>query len=131
MMTMPLLTRTLIELHATGKIKLLAVTSPKRLSIAPDIPTAIEAGVPKMIAGEFFYLFAPAGTPLPILQQSERHVARAALTDDDFKKKLEGAGFDPLFAGGLDDTRKPLRGRARPLATDRAKPPAPRSTDST
>lgn len=104
-MTIPLLTRTLTELHATGKIRLLAVTSPKRLSIAPEIPTAIEAGVPNMTAAEYFYLFAPAGTPAPILQRLN-DTTRAALTDAEFKKKLEGAGFDPIFAGGLDETRK-------------------------
>jgi tripartite-type tricarboxylate transporter receptor subunit TctC len=105
MMTVPLLTRTLVELHASEKIKLLAVSAPKRLGIAPEIPTAIEAGVPKMTAGEFFYLFAPAGTPMPILQKLN-DIARAALTDGAFRTKLEGAGFDPMFAGNLDDTRK-------------------------
>ncbi|MGH6739501.1 MAG: Bug family tripartite tricarboxylate transporter substrate binding protein, partial [Bradyrhizobium sp.] len=104
LMTVPLLTPTLTELHATGKIKLLAVSAPKRLSIAPEIPTAIEAGVPKMVAGEYFYVFAPAGTPLPILQQLNG-IARAALTDGAFKKRLEGAGFDPLFAGDLAATK--------------------------
>jgi tripartite-type tricarboxylate transporter receptor subunit TctC len=104
MMSLPLVSHTLIELHATGKIKIVAVTSPKRLNIAPDIPTAIEAGVPKMVAGEFFYLFAPAGTPEPILEQLN-NVARAALTDEAFKKKLEGAGFDPLFSGDLAATK--------------------------
>ena len=78
LMTMPLVTRTLVELHDTGKIKLLAVTAPKRLDVAPDIPTAIEAGVPNMIAAEFFYLFAPAGTPVPVLQYAQRHLARGA-----------------------------------------------------
>ena len=105
MMTVPLLTRTLTELHSTGKIRLLAVTAPKRLRIAPDIPTAIEAGVPNMTAAEFFYLFAPAGTPTPILERLN-DTARAALTDDAFKMRLEGAGFDPMFAGGLAETRK-------------------------
>ena len=103
-MTVPLLTRNLAELHAAGKIRLLAVTAPKRLSIAPDIPTAIEAGVPNMTAAEFFYLFAPSGTPAPILQQLN-DIARVALTDHEFQKKLLAAGFDPMFAGGLDETR--------------------------
>jgi len=104
MMTVPLLTRNLVELHEAGKINLLAVTSPKRLAIAPGIPTAIEAAVPNMVAAEYFYVFAPAGTPPPILQHLN-DIARAALTDDAFRQKLLGAGFDPLFAGGLDETR--------------------------
>ena len=104
-MTVPLITRSLVELHDTGKIKLVAVSAPKRLNIAPNIPTAIEAGTPGMIAAQYFYLFAPAGTPMPILQKLN-DVSRAALTDNAFKARLEGAGFDPLFAGGLVETRK-------------------------
>jgi len=104
MMTVPLITRNLVDLHDAGKIRLLAVTTSHRLSIAPSIPTAIESGVPNMIAGEFFYLFAPSGTPTAIVQRLN-DVARAALTDDEYKTKLVGAGFDPMFAGGLDETR--------------------------
>ena len=36
---------------------------------APDIPTAIEAGLPGMIAGNFNGLFAPAGVPKPIIDR--------------------------------------------------------------
>jgi tripartite-type tricarboxylate transporter receptor subunit TctC len=118
LMTMPLVTRTLVGLHHSGKIKLLAVTAPKRLNVAPDIATAIEAGVPQMIAAEYFYLFAPAGTPLPVLQHVN-DLTRVALTDDEFKAKLEGSGFDPLFAGGLAETRRQFeaeRARWLPIA---------------
>ena len=104
MMTMPLLTHTLMELHASGRIKILAITSTKRLGVAPDIPTAIEAGVPSMVAAEYFYLFAPAGTPISILTQlnddfrcgpDRRRIPTEALV----------AGFDPLFSGDLTETR--------------------------
>jgi tripartite-type tricarboxylate transporter receptor subunit TctC len=104
-MTATLITRNLVELHEAGKIKLLAVSAPQRIGIAPDIPTAIEAGTPNMIAAQFFYLFAPAGTPAPIVQKLN-DLSRTALTDATFKAKLESAGFDPHFAGGLEETRK-------------------------
>lgn len=104
LMAAPLLTPTLTELHTSGKIKMLAVNASKRSNVAPDIPTATEAGVPKMVAGEFFYLFAPAGTPTPILQHLNE-VARVALNDSAFRQKLEGAGFDPLFSGDLAATK--------------------------
>ncbi len=113
-MTMPLVTVTLAELHATGKIKLLAVTSPQRLDVVPDVPTAIEAGVPNMVAAEFFYLFAPTGTPEQVLHHLN-NTARAALTDDAFKNKLKNAGFDPQFAGNLDATRRMFEIRAGAL----------------
>src|SRR5438105_4384375 len=41
---------TLIDLHRAGKVRILAVTSRRRLQVAPDIPTAIEAGLPGMVA---------------------------------------------------------------------------------
>ena len=116
-MTMPLVTRTLVELHNTGKIKLLAVTSPKRLDVAPDMPTAIEAGVPNMVAAEFFYLFAPAGTPVPVLQHLN-DIARAALTDDEFKKKLANAGLRPAVHRRPRCQPPAVRIRARALAAD-------------
>jgi tripartite-type tricarboxylate transporter receptor subunit TctC len=104
-MTVPLITRNLVELHEAGKIKLLAVSAPQRIGIAPNIPTSIEAGTPNMIAAQYFYLFAPSGTPVPILQKLN-DISRAALTDAAFRAKLENAGFDPQFAGGLEETRK-------------------------
>jgi tripartite-type tricarboxylate transporter receptor subunit TctC len=103
-MTVTLVTRNLVELHEAGKIKLLSVSAPRRIGIAPNIPTSIEAGIPNMIAGQFFYLFAPAGTPVPIVQKLN-DLSRTALTDATFKAKLESAGFDPHFAGGLEETR--------------------------
>ena len=42
----PAVTGPLLELHRTGKLRILAVTSPARLIAAPDIPTAVEAGSP-------------------------------------------------------------------------------------
>jgi tripartite-type tricarboxylate transporter receptor subunit TctC len=51
----------LIEFHRAGKVRILAVNAPTRIKAAPDIPTAIEAGLPDMIAGNLNGLFAPAG----------------------------------------------------------------------
>jgi len=68
MMT-PNVTGQLLELHNAGKIRILAVTSPTRLKGAPEIPTAIEAGIPDMIAQLFNGLFAPVGTPKPIIDK--------------------------------------------------------------
>ena len=42
-----------IELNRTGKLRVLAVTSPARLIGAPDIPTAVEAGLPGMVSQNF------------------------------------------------------------------------------
>ncbi len=53
----------LLELHRAGKVRILAVNATARIKAAPDIPTAIEAGLPGMIAGNLNGLFAPAGVP--------------------------------------------------------------------
>src|SRR4029078_10522915 len=55
-MMSPNVTGQLLEFHNTGKIRILAVNSPTRLKAAPDIPTAIEQGVPHMI-GQLFVVY--------------------------------------------------------------------------
>ena len=67
----------LLELHRTGKVRILAVTSAAQIKAAPDIPTAIEAGLPGMIAGNLNGLFAPAGVPRAIIDRSPTRPARS------------------------------------------------------
>lgn len=52
-----------------GKVKAYAITSRKRFSLAPDIPTASEAGLPAFEATTWFAMFAPALTPQPIIKR--------------------------------------------------------------
>ncbi|MFN0304436.1 MAG: Bug family tripartite tricarboxylate transporter substrate binding protein [Burkholderiales bacterium] len=56
------------DLHRTGKVRILAVTTANRSAIAPDIPTARET-VQGMIAINFFGLFVPARTPQPVIEK--------------------------------------------------------------
>ena len=58
----------LLQFHRTGKVRILAIAANKRLAAAPDIPTAIEAGLPGMVAANFNGLFAPAGVPKDIIK---------------------------------------------------------------
>ncbi len=53
----------LLAFHRAGKIRILAITWTKRIKAAPDIPTAIEAGLPGMVAANLNGVFAPAGLP--------------------------------------------------------------------
>jgi tripartite-type tricarboxylate transporter receptor subunit TctC len=87
-------TSQVLELHRSGKIRVLAVTSPTRITAAPDIPTAVEAGLPGMIAQNFVGLFAPAGMPNAIVVQIS-DVTRRATADDEFRQKLIASGFEP------------------------------------
>lgn len=93
-LAMPNLTGQVLKLHEAGKLRLLAVTTPRRLAAAPDIPTAVEAGLPGMIAQNFTALFAPAHTPAAIVEQIAR-ATRASMSDPEFRRQLVASGFEP------------------------------------
>jgi tripartite-type tricarboxylate transporter receptor subunit TctC len=66
----PLAFETMLALQPhvrAGTLRALAVTSPRRSAIMPDVPTTAEAGFPSLVADNSYALFAPAGTPVPIL----------------------------------------------------------------
>src|SRR5262245_60889982 len=67
-----------LELHGAGKMRILAVTSPKRLAAAPDVPTASEQGQPRLTVTGTIGLLVPAGTPPRIIKQIS-DATRAAL----------------------------------------------------
>src|SRR5262245_3958219 len=68
-MVIPATNGQLIELHRTGKLRIRAVATPERPLGAPEIPTAIEAGVPNLITQNLLSLVAPTGTPKAIVDQ--------------------------------------------------------------
>jgi tripartite-type tricarboxylate transporter receptor subunit TctC len=68
-MIIPAMTGQVLEFHRTGKLRLLAITNPARLPVAPEIPTAVEAGVPGLVAQQVLGLFAPAATSKEIVRQ--------------------------------------------------------------
>ena len=83
-----------IELHNAGKIKILAVTSPSRLFVAPEIPTAVESGVPGLVVFVFIGLFAPRGTPKPVIDHIAQ-ASRTAMAEPAYQQKLLNAGYRP------------------------------------
>lgn len=83
-----------ISLHRAGKIRVLAITTPRRTPAAPDIPTAVEAGVPGCIALNFAALFAPAGTAKPIVEKIAK-ATQDAMNNPKFIEILSASGFDP------------------------------------
>jgi tripartite-type tricarboxylate transporter receptor subunit TctC len=70
-----------------GNLRPLAVTMKARSPMLPDVPTLAEAGVPDVLAGSWFGLLAPAGTPTPIVKKLESEVRRIVATDD-FKARM-------------------------------------------
>ena len=94
----------LLEFHRSGRVRILAVASTARMKAAPDIPTAIEAGLPGMVAGNLNGLFAPAGVPKAIVDQIA-DATRKAVADAEFQEILLKSGFEPILDSGPDATR--------------------------
>jgi len=88
------ITGQVLQWHQEGKLRIVAVATPARLIAAPDIPTAVEQGLPGMIAQSFFGLFAPAGTPNAIIAQIS-DATRTAMADHEIREKLIASGFEP------------------------------------
>lgn len=77
-----------------GKLRPLAVTTARRSPELPDVPTVAEAGVPGYEATSWFGMFAPAGTPAPIVAKLNGALVKV-LADPEVKKKLAEQGAEP------------------------------------
>ena len=89
----------LIDFHRVGKVRILAVAAQERLRTAPDIPTAIEAGLPGMVAANLNGLFAPAGVAPAIVDQIAQ-ATRKLMADEAFGRLLVASGFEPTAQSG-------------------------------
>ena len=77
----------------SGKLRPIAVTTAKRSPELPDVPTIAEAGVPGYEATSWFGMFAPAGTPKPVLDKLHAALIKV-LNQADVKKKIAEQGGD-------------------------------------
>jgi tripartite-type tricarboxylate transporter receptor subunit TctC len=80
-------------LIADGKLRALAVTSPKRLSLLPDVPTMVESGYPDFVVRAFFGLAAPSGTPTPIVDKLNATI-NAEMTSSEMQTTLKRLGAE-------------------------------------
>jgi tripartite-type tricarboxylate transporter receptor subunit TctC len=101
------ITGSILALHQAGQIRILAVATDHRLSAAPDIPTTAEAGFPDLIAQLFVGVFAPTGTPQPVIDDLAK-VSQQAVADKSFQEKLQDAGFESVVDFGPQRTTKYL-----------------------
>jgi len=83
-----------LPLVKAGKLRALAVTGPQRSPAAPDVP-AIAETVPGYAMTSWIGVFAPAGTPRPIVDRLQREIAKA-LTDPKIKEQLVSQAADPV-----------------------------------
>jgi tripartite-type tricarboxylate transporter receptor subunit TctC len=77
-----------------GKLKALAVTTPQRAASLPDVPTMAESGLPGFDVSTWFGVFAPAGTPAPIVSRLNQTLT-AALKTPEMRERLARMGAEP------------------------------------
>lgn len=75
------------SLADAGKLKIIAVTTPKRVAIAPNLPTMMESGVPNFQMSSWQAVYAPKGTPKPVVQRLNAEIVKI-LHMPDVKEKL-------------------------------------------
>ncbi|WP_204378203.1 Bug family tripartite tricarboxylate transporter substrate binding protein [Tardiphaga robiniae] len=80
--------------HNAGMYCALAVLSEERLPQLPDVPTFKELGFPSIVGATWFAVFAPAGTPQPVLNRLSAAITRIVKTPE-FAKKMEPIGNQP------------------------------------
>jgi tripartite-type tricarboxylate transporter receptor subunit TctC len=89
---------TAMPLVEAGKLVALATTGAKRASIAPDLPTMAEAGMPDFDTNIWFGLMAPAGTPKDIIDKLAKAVPEAMASNEAIAA-VRSQGLEPLTGG--------------------------------
>ena len=84
-----------LPLVREGKLRALAVTSLRRSSAAPEIPTLAESGYRDFQATNWYGLFAPAGTPAAFIQKLHLEITKA-LAAADLRSKLTDLGMEVI-----------------------------------
>jgi tripartite-type tricarboxylate transporter receptor subunit TctC len=80
-----------------GELRALCVNADHRLPLLPDVPTAAEAGLPGFRTYNWYALFAPLGTPEPIIARLNDALAKALATPE-AKKQFEDIGVEPVVS---------------------------------
>ncbi|MFT3718864.1 Bug family tripartite tricarboxylate transporter substrate binding protein [Pseudorhodoferax sp.] len=84
-----------LSMIRAGKVRVLAIATPERLAILPDVPTMAEAGVPGFEAYAWQVLVGPAGLPAPVVERLNQDLG-AALAHAETRAKLEEIGIQPM-----------------------------------
>ena len=88
---------TMLELHRAGRIRILAVTNPKRVGTMPDVPTFAELKLPSLTYTEWYGFFASRHTPAAAVQRWDDMV-REAVTSPRMAQAAEQLALQPLAA---------------------------------
>lgn len=94
-----------------GKLRVLALTSAKRFSALPDVPTFEELGYKNMVVDNWWGLLAPAGTPKAVIDRIHEELAKV-VTLPDVRERYTGLGVTPV-AGTPGEFQKTLESEYR------------------
>jgi tripartite-type tricarboxylate transporter receptor subunit TctC len=101
-----------------GELRALGVTSGKRLALLPDVPTMAEAGIPGVVMGAVLGLFAPAGSPSPMLQRIARETVEIVKLPE-MRNRFRDLGIEevePLTGAAFGDYMRNEARRWREIA---------------
>ncbi len=77
----------------TGKLRIIAVLSNRRLADLPEVPSIVEQGMPEFVVENYYGLLAPSGTPPEIIERLHREIVRIGKMPE-FRKALATADID-------------------------------------
>jgi len=103
-----------MDLIKSGKVKALALLSPRRSSFAPDIPSLGDLGITDVDATGWYGALAPAGTPASVVARLHKEFA-AALQLPEIRERLAAMGVEPV-GGSSEEFRAYLAGERRKWA---------------
>jgi len=103
----------MLPLARQGRVKVLGAMTPQRVPVLPDVPTFSEQGYPGLVSSSWFALFAPAGTPRPIIDKIAADVGRVISQKEFDERFITGVGLEMLNQGPEQ--------LAATVASDRAK----------
>ncbi len=89
---------TALPMVRAGRLRALAIVGEKRSPLFPDVPTYAEAGYPGIRGDSWIGLFAPAGTPRPILMKLHGEIQKIMALPD-VRQKILAQALDPVLAG--------------------------------
>lgn len=104
-MITPNVTGQLLAYHHDGRIRILSVNAPKRLTAVPDLPTSAEAGLPGMELQVFNGLFVRSGTAAPMISKYSA-AAEQVKQNLDFRDGLDKSGFEDAPAGNAAEAQR-------------------------
>jgi tripartite-type tricarboxylate transporter receptor subunit TctC len=94
---------TVLQHVAAGKLKVLGVLGDKRTSLAPDLPTTAESGVPGVDISARYVLLAPTGTPPRVVARIHAAIAEA-VKDPETVAAFKKQGYEPMLTSPQETT---------------------------